>query len=57
VKHYGTILTPITKMHLDFRKSNIVNEDLSLLCDLELILGIHAILLFLDFMHAFVKLA
>jgi hypothetical protein len=43
-------------MHFDFPKNNIVNENLSLLCDFELTSGIHAILLFLDCMHAFIKL-
>jgi hypothetical protein len=44
-------------MYVDVMKCSIVIENLSLFCDLELILGLHAILPLLDYMHALIKLA
>ncbi len=43
-------------MHVDASRSSIVVKNLSLFCDLELIIGLHAILLLLDSMHTFIKL-
>jgi hypothetical protein len=47
----------ITKMYANVMKCNIATKNLSLFCDLELILGLHAILPLLDYMHALIKLA
>jgi hypothetical protein len=47
----------ITKMYVDAPKKNIATKNLNLLCDLELIMGLHAILPLLDFVHALIKLA
>ncbi len=47
----------ITKMYVDIPKNKIAIENLNLLCDLELIMGLHAIFPLLDFMHALIKLA
>jgi hypothetical protein len=44
-------------MYVDAPKTNIATENLSLLCDLKLIMGLHAILPLLDFGHALIKLA
>jgi len=47
----------IAKMHVDSPQNNIVNDNLSLLCDLEPILGLHTIFPLLDCVHALIKLA
>ncbi len=47
----------IAKMHDDAMKNIITIENLSLLCDLELIFGLHAILLLLDCVHTLIKFA
>jgi hypothetical protein len=44
-------------MYANGPKNNIAIENLSLLCDLELIMGLHAIVPLLDFVHALIKLA
>jgi len=44
-------------MYVDAMKSSIANKNLSLFCDLELILGLHAIFPLLDYMHALINLA
>jgi hypothetical protein len=44
-------------MHVGASRNNNVVENLNLLCDLELILGLHAILLLLDYVHTLMKLA
>jgi hypothetical protein len=44
-------------MYVDATKSNSAAKNLSFFCDLELILGLHAIHPFLDYMHALIKLA
>jgi len=46
----------MAKMHVNVSRNNIVAINLSLFCDLELIIGLHVILPFLDFMHTLVKL-
>jgi hypothetical protein len=47
----------IAKMHDDVVKNNTTIKNLSLLCDLELILGLHAILSLLDCVHTLIKFA
>jgi len=47
----------ITNMHDDDLKNSIVNETLNFLCDLELILSLHAILPLLDYVHTLIKFA
>jgi hypothetical protein len=47
----------ITNMHDDALKNSIVNENLNFFCDLELILGLHAILPLLDYVHTLIKFA
>ncbi len=47
----------IAKMHVDSPQNNIVNDNLSLLCNLEPILGLHTILPLLDRVHDLIKLA
>jgi len=44
------------KMHVDASRNNTTIENLSLLCDLELILRLHAILSFLNSIHTLIKL-
>jgi len=46
----------MAKMCVNVLGNNIVAINLSLFCDLELILGLHAILPFLDFVHTLIKL-
>jgi hypothetical protein len=46
----------IAKIYVDVMKCSIATKNLNLFCDLELILGLHAILPFLDYMHALIKL-
>jgi hypothetical protein len=55
--HHGTIPIFNCKMHVDSPQNNIVNDNLSLLCDLEPILGLHTILPLLDYVHVLNKLA
>jgi hypothetical protein len=43
--------------HVDASRNNTTTKNLSLLCDLELILGLHAVLSFLNSMHTLIKLA
>jgi len=47
----------IAKMYVNAMKCNIAIENLNPFCDLELILGLHAIFALLDYMHALIKLA
>ncbi len=47
----------MAKMHANASGSNTITKNMNLLFDLELILGLHAILLLLDFVHTFIKLA
>jgi hypothetical protein len=42
-------------MHDDALKNSIVNENLNFFCDLELILGLHAISPLLDYVHTLIK--
>jgi hypothetical protein len=44
-------------MYANAPKNNIAIKNLSLLCDLELIMGLHAIVPLLDFVHVLIKLA
>jgi hypothetical protein len=44
-------------MHDDAIMNNIANENQDLFCDFELILGLHVILSFLDYVHILIKLA
>jgi hypothetical protein len=46
----------MAKMRVNVSRNNIVAINLNLFCDLELIIGLHANLSFLDFMHALIKL-
>ncbi len=47
----------MAKMHADASRSNTIVKNMNLLCDLELVLGLHAILSLLDSVHTFIKLA
>jgi hypothetical protein len=47
----------IMKMHLDSSKTKVVQNNLVLLGDLELILGLPCLLLMLEVMHTFIKFA
>jgi len=47
----------IVKMHDDAFKNSIANENLNFLRDLELILGLHAILPLLDYVRTLIKFA
>ncbi len=53
----GVVLTFNCKMHDDAMKNITAIENLSLLCDLELIFGLYAILSLLDCMHILIKFA
>ncbi len=53
---YGTISTPNYKIHVDVPKSNIANENLSLLYAQDFILELHVIILLLDFVHVLIKM-
>jgi len=44
-------------MHDDASCNSAANENLSLLCDLELIMGLLTILLLLDYVHSLIKFA
>lgn len=44
-------------MFVDAPQSNIVNDYLSFFCDLELVLGLDAILPLLTYVHTFIKLS
>jgi len=45
----------MAKMHVDASRNNTAIKNLNLLCDLELIIGLHAILLLLYFVHTLIK--
>jgi hypothetical protein len=47
----------MAKMHVDASRNNTTTENLNLICDLELILVLHAVLPFLNSMHTLIKLA
>jgi hypothetical protein len=54
VKYYFLVI----KMHAIATKSSIASKHLALLCELDLLLGLHAIILPLfEFVHTFVKFA
>jgi hypothetical protein len=58
VKHVMEQYRPlIAKMHDDILRKNITIEKLSLLCDLELIYGLHGILPLLDCIYILIKFA
>ncbi len=58
VKHVMEQYRPlIAKMHDDVLRKNITIEKLSLLCDLELIYGLHGILPLLDCIYILIKFA
>jgi hypothetical protein len=44
-------------MNVDAPNNNIVSENLSFLCDLYLIFGLHVVFPFLDLVHVLIKLA
>jgi hypothetical protein len=57
MKHVMEQYWPLmAKMRVNVSRNNIVAINLNLFCDLELIIGLHVILPFLDFMHTLVKL-
>ncbi len=47
----------MANMHVDASRNNFIVKDMILLCDLELVLRLHATFSFLDFVHTFIKLA
>ncbi len=53
---YGIISTLNCKIHVDVPKSNIANENLSLLYAQDLILELHVIIPLLDFVHVLIKM-
>jgi len=57
MKHVMEQYQLLVNMHDDVPRNNTTNENLNLIYNLELILGLHVVLPFLDYVHILIKFA